>query len=472
MEAASLPLGAQCAGRMDTVKAAALCLQDHRAAEKIVPIETKRAYQLVELIDIAESNNPKTKEAWERARQEADRLNIARSAYYPKLAAIAFFGDERIVNPFPKPLAPRGYTMAELPTVQPMIGLEYVLFDSGKRSKEVERSKAEHLAAAAAFQRANQDVAFAVVQGYYGLLTEEQHLEAARQILSTAQTTEDAAQAQLQNGRATLPDVLNARAAKAQAAYDLEAAAGAERIARVTLRESLGVEPSDEIEIAKPENTPAPAEVMRSIQQLVESALQNRPDLEQLSQKLRSSEAEIGIARAAQRPSLQLDSKIGQTAVWPTSSYGQLGAADQTTWNVGVSFRWSLFDAGQRKNQVAIAESQFREQQDELREQQDRITREVWIAYVSFRTAVRQREAAENLLQSAQTSYNASFEAYQYGVKNLIDVVTAEKQLAEARLAQVQAYSAVWLDAVQLEYATGRLLRHQKPLVGSGAVRP
>ena len=54
-----------------------------------------------------------------------------------------------------------------------------------------------------------------------------------------------------------------------------------------------------------------------------------------------------------------------------------------------------------------------------------------------FRTSVRKEQAAEALLDSASTSYSASLDAYQYGVKNLVDVLTAEKQLAQARLSGV-----------------------------------
>ena len=455
---------AQCAGRVDTPSATAACIAHALPASPASAIDPQRPYRLDELVDIAERTNPRTRIAWERARQASDRLHLARSAYYPELTLLAFFGDERIVNPFPKPLAPRGYTMAEIPTVAPAIGLEYALWDSGKRSSLVAENAAARLAAAAAFERANQNVALAVVRGYYDLVTAEQRLNAAQKILSTAQTTEDAAQAQLDNGRATLPDVLNARAVRAQAAFDLEDAAGAARIARVTLRESLGVEPSEQIQIAPPAQAPALEQVTESIQQLVDSALTDRPDLQQLSQQVYAASQAIRAAKSAQHPSLALESKLGQTAMWPTSDYGSLGAADQTTWSVGVTLRWSLFDGGRRSREVALARSEARQRQDELDEQRDRTTREVWTTYLAFHTAVRQREAADTLLNAAETSYNASFEAYGYGVKNLIDVVTAEQQLARARLAHVQASSAVWIGAVQLEYATGSLLRERAPL--------
>ena len=64
------------------------------------------------------------------------------------------------------------------------------------------------------------------------------------------------------------------------------------------------------------------------------------------------------------------------------------------------------------------------------------------------------------LLESGNASYSASLDAYKYGVKDLVDVVTAEKQLAQARLSSVSARSELFLEAVNLEFATGNLRRN------------
>jgi outer membrane protein len=123
--------------------------------------------------------------------------------------------------------------------------------------------------------------------------------------------------------------------------------------------------------------------------------------------------------------------------------------------------QWRIFDGGVRKNDVLIAESKRREAADELTAARDQATREVWTAYIGFRTAVLKHDAAVALLKSANASYSASLAAYKYGVKNLVDVVTAEKQLAQARLSSVSARSELFLEAVNLEFATGNLLRNQ-----------
>jgi outer membrane protein len=101
--------------------------------------------------------------------------------------------------------------MAEVPAVVPEVALSYLVFDFGKREAKVDSATAEKLAAGANFIQANQRVAFAVAGAYYKLLSQQERLETARRTLETAKTTQDAAEAQLLNGRSTLPDVLNAR---------------------------------------------------------------------------------------------------------------------------------------------------------------------------------------------------------------------------------------------------------------------
>ena len=84
--------------------------------------------------------------------------------------------------------------MVEVPFAQPGITLQYLIFDFGKREGKVDEAAAQKLAAGANFIAANQQVAFQVASSYYGLLTAQERLEAAKETLKTAQTTQDAAE--------------------------------------------------------------------------------------------------------------------------------------------------------------------------------------------------------------------------------------------------------------------------------------
>ena len=453
----------QCAGKVSSPAAVADCAARETPREGAAILDPVRPYTLAELIDVAEHHNPSTRAIWERAKQKARELGLARSAYYPELEGLAVLGDERLINPFPKPLAPRGYVMVEVPIVQPEVTLRYLIFDFGKREANVESAKQEKLAAGADVTQVNQALAFRVASAYYQLVTAQERFEAAQETLRTAQTTQDAAENRLNNGLATLPDVLNARAETSQAAFDKESADGDEKIARVTLTEVVGADPSPNIVIDSQRSAPLPESLTMSIEALIDRAMENRPELMAQTLRVRSAEARIRAARAEYKPQIVLSGSVAQTSVWPTADYGQLGSASEPTWSVALGIRWRIFDGGVRKNELSITESKRREAQDELTVIHDQTTREVWTAYIAFRTALRKHEAAVALLESANASYSASLEAYKYGVKNLVDVVTAEKQLAQARLSSVSARSELFLGAVNLEFATGNLLRNQPP---------
>jgi outer membrane protein TolC len=464
--------GAQCAGIVSAPGAAADCAAHAIPVDTVAKLDPGHPYTLAELIDIAEHNNPRTRIVWERAKQKADELGIAKSAYYPVLAGVAAFADERIINPFPKPLSPRGYNMVEIPAVVPEVTLDYLIFDFGKRGAKVDAATADKLAAGANFVQANQQVAFAVASAYYKLLTQQERLEAAQQTLKTAQTTQDAAEAQLLNGRSTLPDVLNARAETAQAVFDRESADGDEKISRVTLTETLGVEPSPDILIDGEKTAPLPDALTMPIDALIARAMADRPDLMAQAAEIRAADDAIRSAKSEYLPKIVLSANAAQTSVWPTVDYGELGNASEPTWSAAVAVEWRLFDGGARKNELAAAKSQKRAAQDELREKRDQTTREVWTAYIAFRTALRKQQAAVALLDSANSSYSASLEAYKFGVKNLIDVVTAERQLAQARYSGVSARSQLFLEAVDLEFSTGNLLRSQPPATKTATPQP
>jgi outer membrane protein len=453
----------QCAGKVSSPAAVADCAARETPREGTAILDPVRPYTLAELIDIAEHHNPSTRTIWERAKQKARELGIAKSSYYPELEGLAVFVDERLINPFPEPLAPRGYVMVEIPVVKPEVTLEYLIFDFGKREGKVDSAKQEKLAAGADVIQVNQALAFRVASAYYQLVTAQERLQATQDTLRTAQTTQDAAENRLNNGLATLPDVLNARAETAQAAFDEESADGDEKIARVTLTEAVGADPSPNIVIDGEKSAPLPEKLTMSIDALIDRAMKDRPDLMAQTLRIRASEGRIREAKAEYKPQIVLSGSVAQTSVWPTADYGVLGSASEPTWSVELGVRWRIFDGGARKNELLIAESKRRQEQDELTEIHDRATREVWTAYIAFRTALRKHDAAVALLESANASYSSSLEAYKYGVKNLVDVVTAEDQLAKARLSSVSARSELFLQAVNLEFATGNLLRNQPP---------
>src|SRR6266436_4984037 len=221
--------------------------------EAKINFDPEKTYSLPELIDLAESHNPETRVAWERARAQAAAWGVARSELYPTVAAAALAGVDR----GPVYLADRFFRQT-IGDFEVVLNLNYTIFDFGARAGRINAAKAEALAANFAFNDTHRNVIYRVEQAYYQLLNTSGQEEAARANLSNAQAVQQAAEERLTNGLATLPDLLEARSATAQAEYDLQAVVGAEEIARGDLATAVGTSASVAIKVQPLDQLPTP----------------------------------------------------------------------------------------------------------------------------------------------------------------------------------------------------------------------
>ncbi len=202
-------------------------------------IESDRVYSLAELIDLAEAHNPETRVAWEIARAQVGALGVARSELFPTLATIALAAVDRKESG----LDSRFYRQTA-PALEVSLNLNYTIFDFGARRGRINAESARLLESNFGFNDFHRQLIYDVSHAYYRLLNAAGQEEAAGASLVNAQAVQQAAEERLRNGLATLPDVLEARSATAQAQYDLQAVLGAEEITRGDLATALGASAS------------------------------------------------------------------------------------------------------------------------------------------------------------------------------------------------------------------------------------
>ena len=251
-----------------------------------------KTYSLGELIDVAETHNPETHFAWERARAQAAALGVARSELFPTLAAAALSETNREETY----LGTRFYRQT-FQDFQVALDLNYTVFDFGARAGRIADARAEVLAANFVFNDTHRRVIYQVEQAYYQLLNASGQEDAARASLSNAQAVQQSAEERLKNGLATLPDVLEARSATAQAEYELQAVLGSEEIAQGNLATALGTSPTATIHVETLMELPTPDSLGDSVDLAINRALGQRPDLMRLVAEIRSSNARVKEAR-------------------------------------------------------------------------------------------------------------------------------------------------------------------------------
>jgi outer membrane protein TolC len=126
-----------------------------------------KQYDLAALVDLAERANPKTREAWEAAREAAAAIGLAESAYLPQLSLQAIGGFQHTPLPMPRNLVPAGYFVSDTREVIPTLALKWLLFDFGQRAAQVQAARADSFVANVTFTGAHQKLIFDVSQAYF-----------------------------------------------------------------------------------------------------------------------------------------------------------------------------------------------------------------------------------------------------------------------------------------------------------------
>jgi outer membrane protein len=306
-----------------------------------------------------------------------------------------------------------------------------------------------------------------VTEVYDRLLNAIGQVEAARASLRNAQTVQQAAENRLNNGLATLPDVLEARSSTAQAQYDLQATLGIEKNTRGDLAKALGTRPTDAIHIQPIDQLPIPESIDDSVEEAMDHAFVQRPDLMQQVAEVRKANSGVRQARAAYYPAFSVSAIPAAQSLYGLQQQLPRAHTGDLTGELLFNLNWTLFDGGARKNNLAQAQAKLRAAQARVDAIQDNIANEVWKAYSNLETALGQRQAAAALLTAADQSYSAALESYNDGVRNLPDVTAAQATLARARSADVLARAQVLASLADLVFETGDLMpsgiRRPKP---------
>jgi outer membrane protein TolC len=386
------------------------------------------------LIDLAEQNNPETRVLWERAKHRAAAAGIARSALFPTLAAVASASVNQYSLFFGK------FYHEDTALFPAIVNLSYTVFDFGARSSKVDQAQANLLAADFSFNDTHRKIIFRVTEAYYRLLDAMGQEDAAHATVTDAQTVQQAVEARLANGLATLPDVLEARAATAQAQYESASIQGLELIARGALATVLGAIPTSTLRIEDVSKAPMPTTAEDPIETVMQRAIGQRPDLQAQMALAQSADAEINKARSAFYPEIGISGDWGHSnGFGQQKNYGPSAQSSIYPYQALIKVTWNIFDGGARRNALALARSESQEARAQVTLSRDQIENEVWASYTNLKTAERQQDAANALLEAAQQSYAAATEAFQDGVRTFIDVTTAQRSLARARTAQTTA---------------------------------
>ncbi len=423
-----------------------------QSTQALLAASSGQPYDLVGLIDVALRNNPRTRRAWEVSRAAAASYGAAQSPYYPQASVESDSGYARI--PFE---LPGSFGVVKQWQSDTGVALTYTLIDFGRRASAAEQAREELIAANFNSNRTIQDVVFGVEQTFYAFDAVEAAVEAAQQNLELAKSDFESVKQRVDLGLATQPELLLAQERLAQSRFDLANADQLLRDAQANLAVALGIPADAGFKVQPLDNEAVPKALSRDVETLIAEARRSRPDLAARSAQLRASDAAVENARAQFYPKVDASGIYGEN-IWNYSFNGPPSIQVSTPqYSAMLTIRWDLFAGFRHLNDLRRAEAQREVAGADLKTLEIDAIAQVWRAYFEFQSSLSKYEYAQSLIAASTESYAANSESYRQGLSTIVELLTAQRDLANARYTLIQSKSELLTAYAAIAYAVGRI---------------
>lgn len=249
-------------------------------------------------------------------------------------------------------------------------------------------------------------------------------------------------------GIAPRSDVLQAQSTLATARSTLEGLTQD----RTTFENAIAVlvgEPASTFRLASDTSwKPAPLEIPVGVPSTL---LERRPDVAAAERRVAAANADIGVARAAFFPTINLSADGRSTA----SALGDLFQTTANTWSLGLTAAQTLFDAGARRAQVAQSRAAYDAAAANYRQTALTAFEDVENQLMAARTLERQYALQLEASQAADQTEQMLLNQYRAGQVVFTDVVTAQASALSARRTLLTTAVSRQTTAVALVQALG-----------------
>ncbi len=322
-------------------------------------------------------------------------------------------------------------------------------------ARALERSAAMYL------DRDRSDNAFRIKKAYWGLVGRRQAMAVIREAGKQVEEHLKDVRAFYGQGLLTRNDVLRAEVRLSGIELQEVEAGNAAALAEAELNSLLGLPLETGLE-----PTTAPETVARTIdyeriaggQGRPEAAgyseLEGHPEISSFKFKVESAEAGLRAARGGFLPQVYLTANYYYMN--PNPRYMPNKDRFDDTWDVGVTVSLDLWNWGQTKQQVRQARARLDQARDAVRLAEDKVKLELTGSRLAVTAARAKSVTAARTVGMAEENLRVTRERFREGVALNSDVLDAETELLQARLAVTQASVETAVALASYERALGR----------------
>lgn len=403
--------------------------------------EASKTWTLQECLDYAYQNNIQVRQSRNNQLSGIEDTKQAKAALFPSLVAST---TQSYTN----------YPSSEVTDNNSYTGTYGItagmtIFEGGKLRTEVKRQKVQNQMDALSVEESVNDIRIAIVQAYMQCLYAADAVRINRSTAEASKAQRDRAEEMLRTGSISRVDFAQLQSQYSSDEYQIVVAGSTLDNYKLQLKQLLELDIMEEMNPAVPgvkeENV---LKALPPKDEVYATALKVMPQIRRGELGVEAAKLEEKSARAGFFPSISLSASVGTGHMSNNDFESGSQIWNRFNENVGLTLNIPIFS--NRKNRTAVnkAKIALNDSYLEWTSLQKELLRNVESAYLDAVSAQAQYLSAREKEKYARESYELTSEQFRVGVKNTVELITAQNEYSAA---QQQVLQAKYLTLLSIE---------------------
>lgn len=403
--------------------------------------EASKTWTLQECLDYAYQNNIQVRQSRNNQLSGIEDTKQAKAALFPSLVAST---TQSYTN----------YPSSEVTDNNSYTGTYGItagmtIFEGGKLRTEVKRQKVQNQMDALSVEESVNDIRIAIVQAYMQCLYAADAVRINRSTAEASKAQRDRAEEMLRAGSISRVDFAQLQSQYSSDEYQVVVASSTLDNYKLQLKQLLELDIMEEMNPAVPgvkeENV---LKALPSKDEVYATSLKVMPQIRRGELGIEAAKLEEKSARAGFFPSISLSASVGTGHMSNNDFESGSQIWNRFNENVGLTLNIPIFS--NRKNRTAVnkAKIALNDSYLEWTSLQKELLRNVESAYLDAVSAQAQYLSAREKEKYARESYELTSEQFRVGVKNTVELITAQNEYSAA---QQQVLQAKYLTLLSIE---------------------
>lgn len=403
--------------------------------------EASKTWTLQECLDYAYQNNIQVRQSRNNQLSGIEDTKQAKAALFPSLVAST---TQSYTN----------YPSSEVTDNNSYTGTYGItagmtIFEGGKLRTEVKRQKVQNQMDVLSVEESVNDIRIAIVQAYMQCLYAADAVRINRSTAEASKAQRDRAEEMLRAGSISRVDFAQLQSQYSSDEYQVVVAGSTLDNYKLQLKQLLELDIMEEMNPAVPgvkeENV---LKALPSKDEVYATALKVMPQIRRGELGVEAAKLEEKSARAGFFPSISLSASVGTGHMSNNDFESGSQIWNRFNENVGLTLNIPIFS--NRKNRTAVnkAKIALNDSYLEWTSLQKELLRNVESAYLDAVSAQAQYLSAREKEKYARESYELTSEQFRVGVKNTVELITAQNEYSAA---QQQVLQAKYLTLLSIE---------------------